>query len=90
MIFNLKLLFALFVIAGAPACHANDQQLNGIIKAQTDKKILWVTDTHLGASNAGAFVSAMKNNACEAIFITGDIALMLILLKHCVRLLIAS
>lgn len=74
MMFNLKLFFVIFLIACAPACHANDQQLNEIIKARADKKILWVTDTHLGSSNTDAFVRAIKNNSCEAIFITGDIA----------------
>ena len=74
MIFNLRLFFTLFIIVCTPACHADDQQLNEIVKTQADKKILWVTDTHLNASNTDAFISSIKNSACEAIFITGDIA----------------
>ena len=74
MIFSLKLFFALLIIACVPTCYANDQQLNEIVKSQVDKKILWVTDTHLNTSNADAFIRTIKNSACEAIFITGDIA----------------
>ena len=54
-------------------CMANDPQLNEIAKAQTDKKIMWVTDTHLNASNTDVFINTVKNSACEAIFITGEI-----------------
>ena len=65
---------------------ANEWKLNEIVKAlktdekilwvkaQPDKKILWVTDTHLNASNTDAFINTIKNSACEAIFITGDIS----------------
>lgn len=74
MIFKLKLFFVLFVTVCAPACHASDPQLNEIIKAQADKKILWVTDTHLNASNTDAFINTIRNSTCEAIFITGDIS----------------
>ncbi|MES2607809.1 MAG: metallophosphoesterase [Pseudomonadota bacterium] len=82
MKFTFKILFVILSIACVPSGYSATIPIQSIatkdegasIVTTPDKKILWVTDTHLKAVNRDTFINSIKNSACEAIFITGDIA----------------
>ena len=70
-----KILFLMLGIVCTPMCHSTSNHLNETTKkSQIEKKIVWITDTHLNAANRDTFINSIKNSPCEAIFITGDIA----------------
>jgi len=78
MRFTFRILSVLLSLACIPFGHSGSiptQPVASLIKTTAaGKRILWITDTHLNASNRDAFINSMKNDTCEAIFITGDIA----------------
>lgn len=73
MNYLVKLSFLLFM-AICTACLASNQSVQISPQARLDKKILWVTDTHLNTANVDSFIHAINAEISDSIFITGDIA----------------